>query len=147
LLLDQTHRASRTFWTLRFLRDVAKPKGGGLQRAVEARGGLTKLRCLLARRDTEVMVEVELSERIDGPAVWRYRLAFKSEGKGAQRVIVSQEVVEDFSAGGRLLLNRPDKDDQGLPRNRTILFLTDLPAFGPPAAQARRTWRSWPTRR
>jgi predicted ATPase len=95
---------------LRFMRDIAKPKGGGLQRAVEARGGLTKLRCLLARRDTEVMIEVELSERIDEPVIWRYRLAFKSEGKGAQRVIVSQEVVEDV-ASGRVLLNRPDKLD------------------------------------
>ena len=113
---------------LRFLRDVAKPKGGGLQRAVEARGGLTKLRCLLARRDTEVMVEVELSERIDGPAVWRYRLAFKSEGKGAQRVIVSQEVVEDFSAGGRLLLNRPDKDDHADKERRTETSLEQVNA-------------------
>ncbi|HRX87118.1 MAG TPA: AAA family ATPase, partial [Phycisphaerae bacterium] len=30
---------------LRFLRDIAKP-GGGLQRAVLDRGGLTKIRCL-----------------------------------------------------------------------------------------------------
>ena len=46
----------------RFLRDVAQPKGGGLQRAVAARGGMTKLRCLLARRDPEVLIEVELAE-------------------------------------------------------------------------------------
>ncbi len=96
---------------LRFLRDVAKPKGGGLQRAVETRGGLTKLRCLLARRDPEVMIEVELSERVDELPLWRYRLAFKSEGKGAQRVIVSQEVVEDLRRGAKLL-NRPDTDDR-----------------------------------
>jgi predicted ATPase len=57
------------------------------------------------------MVEVELSERIDEPAIWRYRLAFKSEGKGAQRVVVSQEIVEDLR-GRRILLNRPDKDDR-----------------------------------
>jgi predicted ATPase len=95
---------------LRFLRDVAK-KGGGLQRAVELRGGLTKLRCLLARRDPEVMIEVELSERIDEPPLWRYRLAFKSEGKGAQRVIVSQEYVEDLQRGVNLS-NRPDKNDR-----------------------------------
>ena len=44
----------------RFLRDVAKPKGGGLQRAVEARGGMTKLRCLLARRDPEVVCSMHL---------------------------------------------------------------------------------------
>jgi len=96
----------------RFLRDVGKPKGGGLQRAVEARGGLTKLRSLLARRDPEVMVEVELSERIDQPPKWRYRLAFKSEGKGAQRVVVSQEVVEDLTGRGQVLLSRPDKHDR-----------------------------------
>jgi predicted ATPase len=94
---------------LRFLRDVAKPKGGGLQRAVEARGGLTKLRCLLARRDTEVLIEVELSERIGEPSIWRYRLAFKTEGKGAQRVVVSQEIVEGVD--GTVLLNRPDESD------------------------------------
>lgn len=96
---------------LRFLRDVAKPKGGGLQRAVEARGGLTKLRCLLARKDPEVLIEVDLSERIDEPAMWRYRLAFKTEGKGAQRVIVSQEIVEDVRTNKKLL-NRPDSPDQ-----------------------------------
>lgn len=96
---------------LRFLRDVAKPKGGGLQRAVEARGGITKLRCLLARRDPEVLIEVELSERLDEPPLWRYRLAFKSEGKGAQRVIVSEEAVKDLR-NGRELLNRPDGEDE-----------------------------------
>ena len=81
---------------IRFLRDVAKPKGGGLQRAVDSRGGLTKLRCLLARRDPQVMIEVELSDRIDDDPIWRYRLAFKREGKGAQRVVVSEEVGGKF---------------------------------------------------
>jgi predicted ATPase len=95
---------------LRFLRDVAKPTGGGLQRAVEARGGLAKLRCLLARRDPEVLVEVEISERLDEPPRWRYRLAFRSEGKGAQRVVVSQELVEDLR-GGLVLVKRPDAQD------------------------------------
>lgn len=94
----------------RFLRDVAKP-GGGLQRAVEMRGGITKLRCLLARRDPQVLIEVELSERIDEPAIWRYVLAFKSEGKGLQRVVVSTEFVEDLR-NQSVLLNRPNDDDR-----------------------------------
>lgn len=63
------------------------------------------------------MIEVELSERIDQPAIWRYRLAFKSEGKGAQRVIVSQEVVTDLQQDGKELLNRPDEQD-GADRER-----------------------------
>lgn len=94
----------------RFLRDVAQSKGGGLQRAVASRGGLTKLRCLLARRNPEVLIEVELSERVDTPAIWRYTLAFRSEGKGKQRVMVSKEQVVDLRTG-KVLLNRPDNKD------------------------------------
>ena len=41
---------------LRFLRDVAKPEGGGLQKAVKDRGGITKLRCLLARKYPEISI-------------------------------------------------------------------------------------------
>ncbi len=96
---------------IRFLRDVAKPKGGGLQRAVDSRGGLTKLRCLLARRDPQVMIEVDLSDRIDNDPIWRYRLAFKREGKGAQRVVVSEEVVTSLKDGVQTLV-RPDVADQ-----------------------------------
>jgi len=42
----------------RFLRDICKPAGGGLQKAVEDRGGITKLRCLHARKDPEVSIEI-----------------------------------------------------------------------------------------
>lgn len=97
---------------LRFLRDIAKPDGGGLQRAVKDRGGLTKLRSLLARRDPEVLVEVDITERVDIPAIWRYSLAFRSEGKGRQRVVVSSERVEDLRMG-RVLLDRPTPSDTG----------------------------------
>lgn len=96
---------------LRFLRDVAKPKGGGLQRAVDSRGGLTKLRCLLARKDPEVSIEVELADRIDEAPVWRYRLAFRGEGKGAQRVVVSDERVDNLRTGASPL-KRPDDADR-----------------------------------
>lgn len=37
--------------SLRFVRDVGKPKGG-LQQAVELRGGLSKVRCLHHRNDS-----------------------------------------------------------------------------------------------
>jgi predicted ATPase len=62
---------------LRFLRDICKPAGGGLQKAVKDRGGITKLRCLHARRDPEVKIEVFFSERSDDPSPsWRYVLGF-----------------------------------------------------------------------
>lgn len=93
----------------RFLRDVSKSYGGGLQKAVLDRGGIQKLRCLHARRDPEVRIEVELSEAIDSPEpTWKYILGFKPEGKGAQRTIVSTEkVIKD----GKTILSRPDRED------------------------------------
>ena len=78
----------------RFLRDISKPAGGGLQKAVEDRGGITKLRCLHARSDPEVRIEVHLSESPDDlQPTWRYLLGFKSEGTGAHRLLVSKEQV------------------------------------------------------
>jgi predicted ATPase len=96
----------------RFLRDVAKPEGGGLQKAVKDRGGITKLRCLLARKDPEVSIAVELAERIDAEPIWRYVLGFKGEGKGQHRLVVSRESVEDLRDGSRPL-DRPDEKDRG----------------------------------
>lgn len=66
----------------RFLRDICNPRGGGLQTAVSDRDGIAKLRCLHARRDPEVRIEVQLAESPDGPPYWRYELGFKPEGKG-----------------------------------------------------------------
>lgn len=93
----------------RFLRDVSKPAGGGLQSAVLARGGISKLRCLHARRDPEVCIDVELSASPDDEVPdWRYVLGFKPEGTGAQRILVSKEEVW---REGKQLFSRPDKQD------------------------------------
>ena len=93
----------------RFLRDVSKPAGGGLQAAVIARGGISKLRCLHARRDPEVCIEVDLSESPDDALPdWRYVLGFKPEGRGTQRILVSREEVWHK---GRRLFSRPDAND------------------------------------
>ncbi|HBO4817469.1 chromosome segregation protein SMC [Pseudomonas aeruginosa] len=93
----------------RFLRDICRPAGGGLQKAIEERGGIKKLRCLQARTDIEVLIDIEISE---GPGdvapLWRYVLGFKSEGTGAQRVIVTREIVYHE---GRKILNRPKDSD------------------------------------
>ena len=44
----------------RFLRDITK-RGGGLQQAVQDRGGLSKIRCLAARKEPDVEIEVHIS--------------------------------------------------------------------------------------
>lgn len=97
---------------LRFLRDVAlpsgvRPSGGGLQKAVGDRGGLSKLRCVNARKDTEVLLEVSL-EGSDG-IKWLYRLGFKGEGKANNRIVITQEYVEKEGAA---VLTRPDDADK-----------------------------------
>ncbi|MGE0080731.1 MAG: AAA family ATPase [Thiohalomonadaceae bacterium] len=99
----------------RFLRDVCKPYGGGLQKAVTDRGGISRLRCLHARRDIEVRIEIHLADpsHEDG-ALWRYVLGFKPEGTGAQRLLVS---TEEVWMKERCLLQRPnsaDKEDKQL---------------------------------
>ncbi|MCK9215303.1 MAG: ATP-binding protein, partial [Rhodoferax sp.] len=108
---------------LRFLRDVSKTKGGGLQAAIAERGGITKVRCLHARRDPEVEIDIELSRDLDQPYVWRYVLAFKPEGKGAQRLLVSREQVWK---DGKLVLNRPDSKDDADVLLRTQTHLEQI---------------------
>jgi predicted ATPase len=96
----------------RFLRDICKPKGGGLQAAVAERGGISKLRCLHARRDPEVRIEVHLAESTDDPSpLWRYIIGFKPEGKGAQRILVTEETVYHRD-GPTPVLHRPADDDR-----------------------------------
>ena len=93
----------------RFLRDISKARGGGLQTAVSDRDGITKVRCLHARRDPEVLIDVVLAESADGSGRWRYALGFKPEGKGAQRILLSHEKVW---LDGKLLLDRPNSADK-----------------------------------
>lgn len=109
----------------RFLRDVSKPSGGGLQAAMADRGGISKLRCLHARRDPEVEIDVDISESAGGSVRWRYRLAFKTEGKGLQRVLVSHEEVWE---GDAKILSRPDTEDALDPTRLTQTHLEQIQA-------------------
>ena len=94
---------------IRFLRDVAKREGGGLQSAVARRGGVRELRSLSARNDPSVGVEVHLSKDADTPTEWVYRLAFSVETAGNRRVLVKEETI---SHNGQTILRRPDKEDR-----------------------------------
>lgn len=94
----------------RFLRTVAQSEGGGLQKAMKERGGIKKLRSLHARTDTEVRIEVEIAESMDEESErWRYMLAFKPEGKGKQRLLVTEESVW---RGNTPILQRPEPADR-----------------------------------
>lgn len=82
---------------LRFLRDIVK-QGGGLQFAVNVRGGLKKIRCLAARRQTEVSVEVDISENGEKRPKWKYMLELVNTGGGIQDVtaLINREVAYNY---------------------------------------------------
>ena len=56
---------SNLLYVFRFLRDIAKFDGGGFQKAVKNRGGVSKMRCLAARRDPEIFIDISLSNDTD----------------------------------------------------------------------------------
>jgi predicted ATPase len=91
---------------LRFLRDIAKP-GGGLQQAITQRGGLSKIRCLAARREPDVEIEVELSDNGHGPD-YKYAIGIRQQVRGYRQPFLSYEKVWKQ---GRLILERPDDED------------------------------------
>jgi predicted ATPase len=92
----------------RFLRDIAKP-GGGLQQAVEARGGLSKIRCLAARQEPDVEIEVHLANGTVGEVLWKYAIGIKQEPRGYRSPYLTYEKIHK---GGKMILDRPDESDR-----------------------------------
>ncbi len=82
---------------LRFLRDIVK-QGGGLQTAVDSRGGMTKIRCLAARTHTDVRISVTLREQGLDTDKWKYSISFKHQGGGIVKssVAIIEETVFSF---------------------------------------------------
>ncbi|WP_105431731.1 AAA family ATPase [Neorhizobium sp. T6_25] len=115
----------------RFLRDVAKSTGGGLQKAVSDRGTLKKLRCLRARTNPEIGLEIEISNSADDAfPIWKYKLSFNTEGKGAHRLLIVEEVVTKYDGEGNeeVLIKRPDKQDRADSERLTQTALEQIQA-------------------
>lgn len=85
----------------RFLRDVAV---SGLKKAVDDnRGGVSKIRCLSARRYSDIVIHASiLTEEFE----WSYEIAFSQDN--IKRPIVEREIVK---RDGKTILERPDTDD------------------------------------
>jgi len=94
---------------IRFLRDIAKSEGGGLQKAVSDRGGLSKIRCLAARRYPDVEIEVHLSRDEDHSPTWKYAIGVRQQKGGSNPLILAYERVWNEEEGW--ILERPDKND------------------------------------
>ena len=88
-----------------FLKDIAKPSGG-LQNAVTARGGISKLRCLAARQYPDVEIEVHLADNGDK---WSYAIGIRQEPRGNRQPYLAYERV---TKGNETLLSRPGTEDE-----------------------------------
>lgn len=108
----------------RFLRDVSSTRGGGLQQAVRMRGGVSKIRSLAARRDPEIMIDIELADEPEQEeSSWRYLLGFKQETRGRRLTLVTRERVW---RGAKPILNRPDELDREDSERRTQTSLEQI---------------------
>ena len=104
---------------IRFLRDVCDPECG-FQRAVKLRGGVSQIRCLHARKQPDVAIEVELALE---ESIWMYRLVFKQDGQ-RRPVLTGEAVTRD----GMPLFSRPNKDDNNDPGRLSQTFLEQVNA-------------------
>ncbi|PWK74142.1 putative ATPase [Mucilaginibacter oryzae] len=98
--------------SIRFLRDVVK-QGGGLQYAVENRGGIRKIRSLSARAISHVSIEMHLGEPNDETPKWKYKLVFKHTGGGLfkNEVAITRESVWSREKSD-YILNRPNAAEE-----------------------------------
>ncbi len=99
----------------RFLHDLTRV-GGGLEKAVSDRGGVSRLRSLAARRYPEIIIDVSI-ENGDN-ASWRYRIGIIQDNNS--RPFLKEEKVWK---SGKLLLERPNPQDNN---DRELLRQTHL---------------------
>jgi predicted ATPase len=109
---------------VRFLRDIAHP-GGGLQRSIAQRGGLSKVRCLAARREPDVEIEVELSEAEATAPEYKYAIGITQQVRGYRQPVLRSEKVW---RNGLLVLDRPDEQDHQDPLRLTQTHLEQISA-------------------
>lgn len=107
----------------RFLRDIAKPEGGGLQKAVKDRGGVSKIRSLAARQDPEIAMEIHLAEGAGEPPTWRYALGLRQETRGYRLPYLTHERVWKKS---QQILDRPNAEDEKDRDRLTQTFLEQI---------------------
>ncbi len=89
----------------RFLRAIVE-SGGGFQKAVESRGGVSRLRCLAARKYPNIEIRVSLGDDRSSD-LWEYELQFSQDNR--QRPIIKKERV---TQNRNRRLDRPDEGDR-----------------------------------
>jgi len=108
----------------KFLRDIAKA-GGGLQKAVNDRSGISKLRCLAARQHPDVEITVHLGESSASAPLWKYAIGIRQESRGYRQPILSYERVWHKD---EQILDRPEENDKRDPLRLTQTHLEQINA-------------------
>jgi len=103
---------------LRFLRTIAAA-GGGFQEAVSARGGVSRIRSLAARQQSDVVIGIALGTD-DEPEQWKYEIGFRQENR---RPVLVRESIEQR---GMRVLVRPDDKDREDPERLTQTALEQV---------------------
>ncbi len=117
----------------RFLRDLVMP-GGGFEAAVQVRHGVKALRCLSARKQTDIAIHVYVAptnpddsrshrgvSASQGMHHWEYRLVFNQNSQG-RAVIKEEQVVRD----GEVVLQRPTPEDKRDPDRLSQTYLEQV---------------------
>ncbi len=105
----------------RFLADIVTV-GGGFQEAVLKRGGVSRLRCLAARRNPDIVLHVCLGKS-NGGFEWEYELHF-SQNSQQQPVVKKERVLRE----GEEILARPLEEDRKDPARLTQTYLEQINA-------------------
>lgn len=82
---------------IRFLRDLVR-QGGGLQEAIYAmRDGVSKIRCVAARKNSDITIGVVINNEHNLPA-WEYELSFNQTGGGITdlKAVVKKEYLKNL---------------------------------------------------
>lgn len=103
----------------RFLHDIVSV-GGGFREAVRRRGGVSRLRCLAARRYSDIAIRVQIGDG-ESSSVWSYELRFNQDN--LQRPVLKEERV---AKEGFTILTRPNEDDRKDPERLTQTFLEQV---------------------
>lgn len=109
----------------RFVRDIAKPEGGGLQKALKDRGGVSKVRSLSARKDPEIAIEFHLAESPGEEVEWRYELGVRQHTRARRFPYVSYERVWHRD---EQVVDRPNAEDDADPARLTQTYLEQIGA-------------------
>ncbi len=108
----------------KFMRDIAK-SGGGLQKAIKDRGGLSNIRCRTSNQNKDIEIELVLSDDSTNGLNWKYGLGIKQDKRDYRKPFISFEYVQK---GNTKILDRPNKSDEKDEERKTETHLEQVNA-------------------